>query len=63
MKLFSSFVAISSLAIKAIQTLEAWRLRYKSSMEFSGIEAHMLQDIGISEAQRFIGVNKEFWQS
>jgi uncharacterized protein YjiS (DUF1127 family) len=63
MKLFRLFVAISSLAIKAMQTLETWRLRYKSSMEFSDIEAHMLQDIGISKAQRFIGVNKEFWEN
>ena len=63
MKLFSSFVAISSHTIKTIQTLETWRLRYKSSMEFSDIETHMLQDIGISEAQRFIGVNKEFWEN
>ena len=62
MNLFTPFVAISSLAIKTIQTLETWRLRNKSSMEFSDIEAHMLQDIGVSEAQRFIGVNKEFWE-
>jgi uncharacterized protein YjiS (DUF1127 family) len=63
MKLFRPFFAISSLTIKTMQTLEVWRLRDKSSMEFSGIEAHMLQDIGISEAQRFIGVNKEFWEN
>jgi uncharacterized protein YjiS (DUF1127 family) len=62
MKLFIPFIAISNLAIKTMQTFEVWRLRYKSSMEFSDIEAHMLQDIGISDAQRFIGVNKEFWE-
>ncbi len=62
MKPSKSISAISDFIIKISKTLEIWRLRYKSSMDFAGVDAHVLQDIGISEAQRFIGVNKEFWE-
>ncbi len=62
MKPSKSISAISHYIIKVSKTLEIWRLRNKSSMDFVGVDAHMLQDIGISDAQRFIGVNKEFWE-
>ena len=40
--------------------VESWRLREKSSMEFACIDTHTLNDIDISNAQRFIAVNKLF---
>ena len=39
---------------------EKWRLRHKSSMELTGIDKHTLQDIGISDATRFIAMNEPF---
>ena len=41
---------------------EIWRRRHKSSMQFARVEANLLRDLGISEAQRFIEVNKPFWE-
>ena len=37
---------------------EKWRLRHKSSMEFARIDKHTLQDIGVSDATRFIAMNQ-----
>jgi uncharacterized protein YjiS (DUF1127 family) len=44
-----------------VMKVENWRLREKSSMEFAGIDRHILNDINISDADRFIEVNKPFW--
>lgn len=42
--------------------VDTWRQRHKSSMQCARVEAHVLRDLGISEAQRFIAVNKPFWE-
>ncbi len=39
---------------------EKWRLRHKSSMELARIDKHTLQDIGISDATRFIAMTEPF---
>jgi uncharacterized protein YjiS (DUF1127 family) len=44
------------------RTLESWRLRHKTRMQFANVEARILRDVGISEGQRFIEVNKPFWE-
>jgi uncharacterized protein YjiS (DUF1127 family) len=31
-------------------------------MQFANVEARILRDVGISEGQRFIEVNKPFWE-
>ena len=41
-------------------TLESWRRDHENSMKLARVEARVLQDIGVSEAQRFIALNKPF---
>lgn len=41
-------------------TLERWRRDHENSMKLARVEARVLQDIGVSEAQRFIALNKPF---
>jgi uncharacterized protein YjiS (DUF1127 family) len=45
-----------------VQALETWRRRHKASMQFARIESRLLRDLGISDARRFIEVNKPFWE-
>ena len=52
--LFAFVDYLSTIAM----TLETWRQRHQTSMQFSQVDPHTLQDVGISEAQRFIEVNK-----
>lgn len=42
--------------------VDTWRRRHKSSMQGARIESRILRDLGISEARRFIEVNKPFWE-
>ena len=50
-------------AARAINILETWRQRQKSRAQFAGLDARILKDSGISEAQRFIEGNKSFWEA
>ena len=43
-----------------VTTLETWRLQQKTIMEFAHVDTHTLQDIGVSNSARFIGVNTPF---
>ena len=43
--------------------LATWRLRHKTRRQLAATESHFLQDVGISESQRFIEVNKSFWEA
>lgn len=47
---------------RAIGTLDTWRQRQKSRSQFASLDARILKDSGISEAQRFIEGNKPFWE-
>ncbi len=47
----------------ALAALETWRRRHKASMQGARLEARVLRDLGISEAQHFIEVNKPFWEN
>lgn len=38
--------------------LERWRRRQQASEQLAHVDAHILQDAGISEARRFIEVNR-----
>ena len=40
--------------------LESWRRRQQLSAELAHIDAHTLHDAGISDAQRFMGINRPF---
>ena len=58
-------VALGSIEwlIRAIKTVDTWRQRQKSRAQFAGLDARILRDSGISEAQRFIEGNKPFWET
>lgn len=54
--------AIVDCLVDCIAALETWRQRHKASMQGARLESRILRDLGISEAQRFIEVNKPFWE-
>lgn len=58
---FQIFAIVDRL-VEGFMALETWRRRHKESMQFARIESRVLRDLGISEAQRFIEVNKPFWE-
>lgn len=49
--------------IAGLAALETWRRRHRTSMQGARVEAHILRDLGIGEAQPFIEVNKPFWEN
>jgi uncharacterized protein YjiS (DUF1127 family) len=55
------FTIVDSL-LDSARVIETWRRRHKSSMQGARVESRILRDLGISEAQRFIEVNKPFWE-
>lgn len=48
---------------RSVRTLDTWRQRHIKRMQFADIDNRILRDVGISEAQRFIAVNKPFWEA
>lgn len=54
--------AIADYLSRIRMILEIWQRRHQTSMQFAHVEARLLRDVGISDAQRFIGVNKPFWE-
>jgi len=40
-----------------------WHERYATRQQFARVDARTLRDCGISEAERFIEVNKPFWEA
>ena len=55
-----SIFALAHNLVRLVMIPEKWRLRHKSSMELARLDKHTLQDIGISEATRFIAMNEPF---
>ncbi len=45
-----------------IKTIDNMNRRHAVRRQFEATNARVLKDIGISEAQRFIEVNKTFWE-
>ncbi len=43
-----------------VAAVENNRRRHQVSMQLAHVEAHILRDAGISEAQRFLEINKPF---
>lgn len=57
----NSFITeISEYFYNIVTTMETWRLAQKTSIEFAHVDAHTLQDIGVSNSVRFIEVNMPF---
>ena len=53
---------LTEFASRIRETVAIWRRRYRTRRQFAEVEARILRDCGISEAQRFIEVNKPFWE-
>ena len=51
------------LASRIRETVDTWVRRHQTRRQFAGVDARILRDCGISEADRFIEVNKPFWRS
>ena len=47
---------------RIVDTLNTWNRRHKTRRHLARVEHHVLRDIGISEADRFIESNKPFWE-
>jgi uncharacterized protein YjiS (DUF1127 family) len=56
----SVLTAVLNPLFSMATALEHWRRRQQLSMQLAHVDARTLRDAGISEAQRFIGVNKPF---
>lgn len=56
------FFAIIDCLVNGVVAVETWRRRHKASMQGARVESRILRDLGITEAQRFIEVNKPFWE-
>ena len=48
---------------RLVETIHTWNQRHKTRRQFAEVEARILRDVGISEAQRFIEINKPFWEA
>jgi uncharacterized protein YjiS (DUF1127 family) len=44
------------------RTIDAWKRRQHTRRQLAAADYHILRDIGISEAERDIEVNKYFWE-
>ena len=48
---------------RLVDTVDTWKRRHRERQQFANVDARVLQDCGISESQRFIEVNKPFWEA
>ena len=61
-------VSLESLGLKArwkriVDTVDTWNRRHRTRRQFADVEYRILRDVGVSEADRFIEVNKPFWEA
>ncbi len=49
-------------ALRVISTLSTWQRRIASRNELARLDARMLADAGITEAQRYQEMHKPFWR-
>lgn len=54
--------ALSDAANWALVTLDTWRRRARERGQLSRLDERMLQDIGLTHADREFLVNKPFWR-
>ena len=48
---------------RMVDTVNTWNRRHKTRRQFANVEHRILRDVGISAADRFIEVNKPFWEA
>ena len=47
---------------RIMKTMVTCNKRHQTRRQFAVVETRILRDVGISEADRFIEVNKSFWE-
>jgi uncharacterized protein YjiS (DUF1127 family) len=52
----------TSLVLRVLTTLSVWHRRIVSRNELARLDARMLADAGITEAQRYEELHKPFWR-
>ena len=57
------FIRLYDLAARARETVDIWIRRHRTRRQFAEVDACILRDCGISEAERFIEINKHFWEA
>jgi len=45
------------------EIVSTWQRRHSSRRQFANLDSRILKDCGISEADRFIAINKPFWEA
>ena len=48
---------------RMLETVNTWNRRHKTRRQLARVEYHVLRDVGISQADRFIEINKPFWEA
>lgn len=57
------FLNLAAGITRFIKTIDNLNRRHRTRRRAEAVGARVLRDIGISEAQRFIEVNKSFWEN
>jgi uncharacterized protein YjiS (DUF1127 family) len=57
------FQQLSSRLAGLLDLIATWKLRHKTRSQLAYATLDVLRDVGINEAQRFIEVNKSFWEA
>jgi len=57
-----AFEALAGAGTSVLATLHEWRRRSRDRAELASLDWRMLQDIGLSEADREFQANKPFWR-
>ncbi|HKJ51141.1 MAG TPA: DUF1127 domain-containing protein [Gammaproteobacteria bacterium] len=55
-------LAWADRADQIARIIENWKRRQQTRRQLAAADFHILQDIGISEAERDLEVNKYFWE-
>ncbi len=58
----SVFQQVQQFATEAYQLCNLWMERQKTRRELAQLPAHLLRDIGLSEADRYQESSKYFWE-
>lgn len=58
----SSSTATGNLPLRIVATLVTWQRRMISRRQLARLDARLLADAGISEAQRHAELSKPFWR-
>lgn len=58
----SQTTSVSALPLRLLSTAMQWQRRVISRRQLARLDARLLADAGISEAQRYAELSKPFWR-